>query len=56
MVPQVVIIGAGPVGLTLAIDLGKRNIRCLLVEQKAEPQFLPKMEGIEPPAMIFNGR
>ena len=42
--PQVVIVGAGPVGLTLAIDLGKRNIRCLLVEQKAEPQFLPKME------------
>jgi 2-polyprenyl-6-methoxyphenol hydroxylase-like FAD-dependent oxidoreductase len=42
--PQVVIVGAGPVGLTLAIDLGKRNIRCLLVEQKAQPQFLPKME------------
>jgi 2-polyprenyl-6-methoxyphenol hydroxylase-like FAD-dependent oxidoreductase len=42
--PQVLIIGAGPVGLTLAIDLGKRGIRCTLVEQKPEPQFLPKME------------
>ena len=42
--PQVVIVGAGPVGLTLAIDLGWRGIRCLVVEQKAEPQFLPKME------------
>src|SRR5271156_3380091 len=41
---QVVIIGAGPVGLTLAIDLGRRGVRCTLVEQKAEPQFLPKME------------
>lgn len=42
--PQVLIIGAGPVGLTLAIDLGKRGIRCTLVEQKPAPEFLPKME------------
>ncbi|MGU7774640.1 FAD-dependent monooxygenase [Burkholderia sp. MR1-5-21] len=41
---QVIIVGAGPVGLTLAIDLGRRGIACVLVEQKAEPQFLPKME------------
>jgi 2-polyprenyl-6-methoxyphenol hydroxylase-like FAD-dependent oxidoreductase len=41
---QVIIVGAGPVGLTLAIDLGKRGIECVLVEQKAAPQFLPKME------------
>ncbi len=41
---QVLIIGAGPVGLTLAYDLGRRGIRCVLVEQKEAPQFLPKME------------
>ena len=41
---QVLIVGAGPVGLTLAIDLGKRGIRCTLIEQKEAPQFLPKME------------
>ncbi len=41
---QVLIAGAGPVGLTLAIDLGKRGIRCTIIEQKAAPQFLPKME------------
>jgi 2-polyprenyl-6-methoxyphenol hydroxylase-like FAD-dependent oxidoreductase len=41
---QVIIVGAGPVGLTLAFDLGRRGIRCVLVEQKQEPQFLPKME------------
>jgi 2-polyprenyl-6-methoxyphenol hydroxylase-like FAD-dependent oxidoreductase len=41
---EVVIIGAGPVGLTLAVDLGRRGIRCTLVEKKPAPEFLPKME------------
>jgi 2-polyprenyl-6-methoxyphenol hydroxylase-like FAD-dependent oxidoreductase len=41
---QVIIVGAGPVGLTLAIALGRRGVRCILLEQKPAPQFLPKME------------
>jgi 2-polyprenyl-6-methoxyphenol hydroxylase-like FAD-dependent oxidoreductase len=41
---QVIIVGAGPVGLTLALDLGRRGVRCVLIEQKQGPQFLPKME------------
>src|SRR5436190_22778957 len=41
---QVLIVGGGPVGLTLAIDLGVRGVRCTLIEQKEAPQFLPKME------------
>lgn len=41
---QVIVVGAGPVGLTLALDLAHRGIRCALIEQKPEPQFLPKME------------
>ncbi len=41
---QVLIAGGGPVGLTLAIDLGKRGIRCTLIESKPEALFLPKME------------
>ncbi len=41
---QVLIVGAGPVGLTLAIALGRRGVRCILLEQKEAPQFLPKME------------
>ena len=41
---DVLIVGAGPVGLTLAIDLGQRGVRCTLIEQKEAPQFLPKME------------
>jgi 2-polyprenyl-6-methoxyphenol hydroxylase-like FAD-dependent oxidoreductase len=43
---EVLIVGAGPTGLTLAIDLGKRGVRCILIEQKARPAFLPKMERI----------
>jgi 2-polyprenyl-6-methoxyphenol hydroxylase-like FAD-dependent oxidoreductase len=41
---QVLIVGAGPVGLTLAIDLGQQGIHCLLVDKKPGPEFLPKME------------
>ncbi|MCG6877455.1 MAG: FAD-dependent monooxygenase [Betaproteobacteria bacterium] len=41
---DVLIVGAGPVGLTLAVDLGQKGVRCILVERKAAPQFLPKME------------
>lgn len=41
---EVLVVGAGPVGLTLAIDLGKRGIKCTLIESKDAPQFLPKME------------
>ncbi len=41
---QVLIVGAGPVGLTLAVDLGQRGIRCTLIEQKPAPARLPKME------------
>src|SRR5215475_10370409 len=41
---QVIIVGAGPVGLVLAYDLGRRGVRCTLLEQKDAPQFLPKME------------
>ena len=42
--PRVIVVGAGPVGLTLAIDLGKRGVPVLVVEQKDAPANLPKME------------
>src|SRR2546428_757881 len=41
---EVLIVGAGPVGLTLAIDLGRKGVRCTLIGRKEAPQFLPKME------------
>jgi 2-polyprenyl-6-methoxyphenol hydroxylase-like FAD-dependent oxidoreductase len=48
---DVLIVGAGPTGLTLAIDLGRRGVRCTLIEQKPEPAFLPKMERINARSM-----
>ncbi len=41
---QVLIVGAGPVGLTLALDLGRRGVRCMLVERNETSIQLPKME------------
>ncbi len=41
---QVIIVGAGPVGLTLAIDLGFRGVRCVLIERNETSIQLPKME------------
>lgn len=39
---SVVIIGAGPVGLALAIELGMRSIRCLLVERNDRVGCAPR--------------
>ena len=41
---QVLIVGGGPVGLTLAIDLGQRGVTCRLIDKRPAPWFLPKME------------
>lgn len=41
---DVLVVGAGPVGLTLAFDLGRRGVDCVLIEKKPAPEFLPKME------------
>jgi 2-polyprenyl-6-methoxyphenol hydroxylase-like FAD-dependent oxidoreductase len=41
---QVLVVGAGPVGLTLALDLAQRGVRVLLVERNATSIQLPKME------------
>ena len=41
---QVLIVGAGPTGLTLAIDLGLRGVRATIIARKQAPAFLTKME------------
>ena len=41
---QVVIVGAGPVGLTLAVELGRRGVRCTLIERK-ERAAAPSQDG-----------
>ena len=43
---QVVIVGGGPVGLGLAIELGQRGVRCVLVERYASPQPIPKGQNL----------
>jgi 2-polyprenyl-6-methoxyphenol hydroxylase-like FAD-dependent oxidoreductase len=48
---EVLIVGAGPVGLTLAIDLGRRGIRCTLIEKNDAPLGYPKMERCNPRTM-----
>ena len=40
--PQVLIVGAGPAGLSLAIELGHRSIRCLLVERNDRVGYAPR--------------
>jgi 2-polyprenyl-6-methoxyphenol hydroxylase-like FAD-dependent oxidoreductase len=47
----VLIVGAGPVGLTLAADLGRRGIRCLVVEAKPDVKDHPRAMGIGPLTM-----
>ena len=43
---DVLIVGAGPVGLGLAIDLGQRGIRTTTVERFLEPQPIPKGQNL----------
>jgi 2-polyprenyl-6-methoxyphenol hydroxylase-like FAD-dependent oxidoreductase len=41
---DVIVVGAGPVGLTLSIDLGRRGVRCLLMEREPSTAPWPKMD------------
>ena len=50
---DVLVIGAGPVGLSLAGDLGWRGIDCLLVEQTDGAILQPKMDGVGVRTMEF---
>lgn len=43
---QVAIVGGGPVGVALAIDLGLRGISCILIERRTEPQRIPKGQNL----------
>jgi 4-hydroxyisophthalate hydroxylase len=43
---QVVIVGGGPVGAALAVELGLRGLRCALVERRLEPQRIPKGQNL----------
>jgi 2-polyprenyl-6-methoxyphenol hydroxylase-like FAD-dependent oxidoreductase len=43
---QVIIVGGGPVGVALAVELGMRRISCALVERYLTPQRIPKGQNL----------
>src|SRR5438445_10320850 len=43
---QVIIVGGGPVGVALAVDLGLRGLSCVLGERRMEPQRIPEGQGL----------
>jgi 2-polyprenyl-6-methoxyphenol hydroxylase-like FAD-dependent oxidoreductase len=43
---EVAIVGGGPVGVALAVDLGQRGIACVLVERHLTPQRIPKGQNL----------
>jgi 2-polyprenyl-6-methoxyphenol hydroxylase-like FAD-dependent oxidoreductase len=53
---DVIVAGAGPVGLTLAIDLGRRGVRCLLIERNRTTAPYPKMDRSNARTMEFYRR
>jgi len=52
----VLIVGGGPVGLALAIELGMAGVRCMLVERRDGSVTVPKMSGLSIRSMEFNRR
>jgi 2-polyprenyl-6-methoxyphenol hydroxylase-like FAD-dependent oxidoreductase len=43
---HVVIVGGGPVGVALAVDLGRRGVRCALIESRTELARIPKGQNL----------
>jgi 2-polyprenyl-6-methoxyphenol hydroxylase-like FAD-dependent oxidoreductase len=43
---QVVIVGGGPVGIALAVELGQRNVSCVVVERHVEVGRIPKGQNL----------
>ncbi|MFZ3584486.1 FAD-dependent monooxygenase [Loktanella sp. DJP18] len=43
---DVIISGGGPVGMGLAIELGQRGVRVLVIERYAQPQPVPKGQNL----------
>lgn len=43
---QVIVVGGGPVGVALALELGRRGVRCALVERHLAPQRIPKGQNL----------
>jgi 2-polyprenyl-6-methoxyphenol hydroxylase-like FAD-dependent oxidoreductase len=48
MTPPVLVVGAGPTGLTLACDLARRGVAVRLVERSAEHAVGSRAKGVQP--------
>ncbi|MEU8686555.1 FAD-dependent monooxygenase [Streptomyces sp. NPDC048611] len=45
---DVLVVGAGPVGLTAACELRRRGVRCRVVDRLSAPQSFAKAVGVQP--------
>ncbi len=53
---DVLIAGAGPVGLTAAIELARRGIDCRIIDSLLEPPLYAKAVGVQPRTLeVFEG-
>jgi 2-polyprenyl-6-methoxyphenol hydroxylase-like FAD-dependent oxidoreductase len=43
---QVIIVGGGPVGVGLAVELGMRGVSCAVIERRTELSAIPKGQGL----------
>ncbi len=43
---QVVIVGGGPVGVGLAVDLGLRGLSCAIIERRTRLSDIPKGQNL----------
>ena len=48
---QVLIVGGGPCGLMLAIELGRRGINAILIDQKVSTAFNPQANATQARSM-----
>jgi 2-polyprenyl-6-methoxyphenol hydroxylase-like FAD-dependent oxidoreductase len=49
----ILIVGAGPVGLSLAIELGRRNVDCVMIEQSDGVIYHPRATALNARTMEF---
>ncbi|HLH95316.1 MAG TPA: FAD-dependent monooxygenase [Xanthobacteraceae bacterium] len=44
---QVIVVGGGPVGMAMAIELAQRGITCAIVERRTQEHRIPKGQGLQ---------
>jgi 2-polyprenyl-6-methoxyphenol hydroxylase-like FAD-dependent oxidoreductase len=56
IITDVLVTGAGPVGMTLALDLARRGVKTIIIDSKKSLLRLPKMERSNPRSMEIYSR